>query len=142
MIKKIGSAGMLVGGLLAAIGGVGAIINTASSQIKGAMNMAVLGRVGAIIIFVSAIIVVAGVFMTKAQKKGGAIAGMIFAVLAFVAQFMINPITSWKAAASAGLSGNVESTVGAAAIGLILLAVSGLVCLIMGIVGLAPKKKA
>lgn len=142
MIKKLGSAGMLIGGLLAAIGGVGAFINAASINIKGAMNMAVLGRVGAIIIFVAAIIVVAGVFMTGAQKKGGAIAGMIFAVIAFVAQFMINPITSWQAAASASLGGNAEAAGGAASIGLILLIISSIVCLIMGIVGLASKKKA
>ena len=142
MVKKIGSAGMLIGGLLAAIGGIVSMISFASLKITNAMNMAVLGRVGAIITFIAAIIVVAGVFMAGEPKKGGAIAGMVFAVFAFIAQFMINPITSWGAAASAGLSGHAESAGGAAIIGLILLAISGIVCLIMGIVGLASKKNA
>lgn len=104
-----------------------------------AMSMAVLGRVGAIIAFVAAIVVVAGVVMSGATKKGGAIAGMVFAVLAFIAQFMINPITSWQAAANATLSGHAKSAGGAAVIGLILLAVSGIACIITGIIGLASK---
>ena len=142
MVKKIGSAGMLIGGLLAAIGGLVSMLNFASLNINAAMGMAVMGRVGAIIAFIAAIVVLAGVFMAGETRKGGAIAGMVFAVLVFIAQFMINPITSWKAAFNAGFSGNAEAAGGAAVIGLILLAVSGLVCAIMGIVGLVSKKKA
>ena len=142
MVKKIGSAGMLVGGLLAAIGGLVSMLNFASLNINAAMGMAVMGRVGAIIVFIAAIVVLAGVFMAGETRKGGAIAGLVFAVFAFGAQFMINPITSWKAAFTAGFSGNAEAAGGAAVIGLILLAVSGLVCAIMGIVGLVSKKRA
>lgn len=142
MVKKLGSAGMLIGGLMAAIGGIVAFINAGLVKINAAMSMAILARVGAIITFVAAIVIIAGVFMAGSPKKGGAIAGMIFAVIAFIGQFMINPITSWRAAASASLSGKAEAAGGAAAIGLFLLIISGLVCFIMGIVGAASKNKS
>lgn len=142
MVKKLGSAGMLIGGLMAAISGIVALISAGAGKINAAMSMAVLARVGAIIAFVAAIVIVAGVVMSGTPKKGGAIAGMVFALIAFIGQFMINPITGWKAAASAGLSDNAEAAGGAAAIGLLLLIVSGLVCFIMGIVGAASKNKS
>lgn len=142
MVKKLGSAGMLIGGLMAAIGGIFAFINAYSMKINAAISMAVLARVGAIITFVAAIVIIAGVVMSGTPKKGGAIAGMIFAIIAFIGQFMINPITSWRAAASAGLSGNAKAAGGTAAIGLFLLIISGFVCFIMGVVGAASKNKS
>ena len=152
MIKKIGALGLLIGGLLAAIGGIGSIANAASltdttsfrgmaSAVDAAINMAVLARVGAIIAFVAAIVAVAGVVKDN-MKKGGAITSMVFAVVAFIGQFMINPITSWKNAASAGMSGNAEAQGVGASIGLILLILSGIVLLILGVVGLVSKNKS
>ncbi|MDE7231298.1 MAG: hypothetical protein K2N56_12520 [Oscillospiraceae bacterium] len=140
MVKKIGSLGLLVGGVLALIGAIGAIVNSMSVNVKATMDMAVLARVGSIIAFVAAIIAVAGVVMTNA-KKGGAIASMIFGVLAFIGQFLINPITSWQAATDAAFGGNAKGAAGGAIIGLILIAISGIVLLILGIVGLVSKNK-
>lgn len=141
MVKKIGNAGLLVGGLLAVIGAVGAIVNSVSVNVSGTISMAVLSRVGAIISFVTAIIIIAAAVMAAEPKKGGAVAKLIFGVLAFVGQFLINPITGLKAAANAAFSSSAQSAIQGAFIGLIFLAVSGLVLLIMGIVGLASKNK-
>lgn len=138
MVKKIGSLGLLIGGVLAVIGVIGAFAS--STNPDAIINMAVLARVGSIIVFVAAIVAVAGVIMTNA-KKGGAVASMIFGVIAFIGQFLINPITSWQAAFGAAFSGNAEGAVEGAALGLILIAVSGIVLLILGIVGLVSKNK-
>ena len=140
MVKKIGSLGLLVGGVLAVIGAIGAMVNSANFNVDATMNMAVLARVGSIIVFVAAIVAVAGVVMTNA-RKGGAITSMIFAVLAFIGQFLINPITGWKAAASAAFGSNSEGAAGGAIVGLILIMISGIVLLILGIVGLVSKNK-
>lgn len=58
--------------------------------------MACLARAGAIVLFAAAITCVVGVFLAH-LKKGGAITGMVFALIAFVGQFFLEPITSRKA---------------------------------------------
>lgn len=140
--KKIGNAGLLIGGLLGLIGAVLAIVNSAAISINGVIGMSVMARIGSIIMFISAIAIVAATVMGKDLKKGGAIAKMVFAVLAFVGQFLINPYTSWQALISASFGGSARDVGMTGFIGFIFIAVSGLTLLIMGIVGLASKNKA
>lgn len=145
MVKKIGSLGLIVGGILGMIGGImvfvkmgqlgsGSLIGAAFSA-NEATKMAVLARVGAIIMFVAAIIAIAGVCMANI-KKGGAVASLIFGIIAFIGQFLINPITSLDSAIFAG-----AEQIGGAAFGTVLIIVSGLVLAILGLVGLLSKNK-
>ena len=153
MIKKIGSLALLVGGILGAIGGFAALGTLYSigsgaqsgsltflgllEDIKTVMNMAVLGRVGAIIMFISAIVVVAGVFM-EGSKKSGAISVGIFGLAAFIGQFMINPITSIEAAQ--GIVGS-DSASDNVIKGLVMIGICGVVLAINGLIILVSKKK-
>lgn len=141
MGKKIGNAGLLIGGLLGLIGAVLAFVNSATVSVNGVIGMAIMARIGSIIMFISAIAVVAVTFMGKDQKKGGEITKIIFGAAAFVGQFLINPYTGLRSMVYAGFSGNMKSTLEAAVVGFIIIAVSGLTLLIMGIVGLASKNK-
>ncbi len=159
MVKKIGALVLLIGGILGAIGGITAFvtlysigekaekiksysemfafINSLNSDIKKVMDMAVLARVGAIILFIAAIIVTVGVFM-EGSKKNGAISCLIFGVAAFAGQFMINPLTSAEAAANFVASESASETVTR---GLIFIGVSGVILAINGLIILVSKKK-
>lgn len=149
--KKIGCVGLIIGGLLAAIGAIGSMIS-AQNDDESMFAMAVMSRVGAIIAFVAAIVVVAGVFSMANSKKGGAITSMFFGVLAFVGQFLINASTSQNAFNNAlrnilnsnrgmPISVGIERVALPIGIGRIFLLISGVVMVIMGIVGLASKDK-
>lgn len=141
MLKKVGNVGLILGGLAAAVGGILAFVMSKNVAVGGMIGMAVLSRIGAIVLFVSAIAVLADAFMTAGSKKGGAVTKMIFGLIAFVGQFFINPYTSMANMLKAAFSGNAQSAVNLAAVGFIAIAVSGIVLLIMGIKGVASKKK-
>ncbi len=139
MIKKIGSLALFVGGILAVIGAIGTFSNAskaAGTNIKAidyAIKMAGLARAGAIVVFVGAIIAIAGVCMSGVRKNG-AITSMAFAIFAFVGQILIDPITEWESVSGATLNkGSV--------IGLIAINVSGLVVMILGLAGLVSKSR-
>lgn len=142
MLKKIGSIGLIIGSPLALIGTVGAFLKIPNSTIRTfdeVMTMACLARAGAIVLFAAAITCVVGVFLAH-LKKGGAITGMVFALIAFVGQFLIEPITSRVAV----LSVSYEEAVSAgffAGLGLMLIAIGGVILFFMGIAGLVSKKK-
>ena len=140
MVKKIGLAGTIIGGLLAAIGGILAFVGSANEDIEGIINMAVLSRVGAIILFVCTLVVLAVAFMTAGSKKGGAVARMIFGIAAFVGQFLIDPYTSLAAMTKAALYGDPDTVVAMGGAGFLIITISGIVLLIMGIVGIVSKK--
>lgn len=155
MVKRIGSVGTLLGGLLGLIGSIGAVVTSVSiynaarsvsswgdlgglmGKAQTLMNFAVLMRVAAIVLLVAGIIAIAGAVMEK-SGMGAQVAGMIFAVVAFIGQFLINPLTSTSAAASSAGT-DTSSLGGQVLIGVVLIAVSGLVSLIVGIVGAAKK---
>lgn len=84
MLKKVGNVGLILGGLAAAVGGILAFVMSAKGAPGGMVNMAILSRIGAIVVFLSAIAVLAGAFMTAGSKKGGAITKMVFGLIAFV----------------------------------------------------------
>lgn len=160
MVKKLGNIVLIVGGLLAVVGGTIDCANLMfDMNIGDVFAMAVLARIGAIMLFVGAIGVLAAAYLTSGSKKGstiaGAVARMFFGTAAFVGQFLINPFTSKNAmlraiasAADKGFqSGSISSSdladtlYNAAQYGFIIIAVSGMVLLIMGFEGVAPKKK-
>lgn len=138
MVKKIGNVGLILGGIAAAIGGILAFVMSGAEDVDGIIGMAVLSRIGAIVVFVSAIAVVADAFMAG-SKKGGAITKMVFGLIAFVGQFLINPYTSLGAMIKAAFTRDMDSIVAMGAIGFLAIALSGIVLLIMGIVGVASK---
>lgn len=139
MVKKIGCAGTVIGGLLAMIGGIVAFVNSAKVDVSGVIGMAIMARIGAIILFISAIAIIADAFMNGSPVVG-AIVRMVFGTAAFVGQFLINPYTSLKAMLNSALTNGAKATGVTAAIGFIIIIISGLVLLIMGVVGLASKK--
>lgn len=143
-LKKIGSALLLIGGLLALIGAIGALgasmVVKTEEDVKTIINMSVLARVGSIVAFVSALIAIAGSVLGK-YGKGSSVTGAVFAAAAFIGQFMINPFTSEEAAMKAAFSANSDSLAATAGLGLLLIAAAGLACFIVGIVGLAIKKR-
>lgn len=139
-LKKLGGGAAALGGLLALIGGIGMIANSESGNGSGIMGMAILSRVGAIIAFIAGIALVAAVFRGN-LKKGAAVTGGIFAVIAFIAQFMINPLTSEQAALAATFSRNYEANIAAAGIGMLLLIVSGVALIVTGIISAVGKNK-
>ena len=140
MVKKIGSVGLLLGGLVAAIGAIGCFLSTVSFNILAIRNLAITARVGAIVLLVSALIVLVAVCTKAGSKKGVAIASLIFSIFAFIGQFLISPFISAEAAI--GALGSLQASAAGVIIGLVLIAVFGVLSLIMGIVGLASKDKA
>ncbi|MDE7231053.1 MAG: hypothetical protein K2N56_11290 [Oscillospiraceae bacterium] len=142
MLKKIGSIGLIIGSLLALTGVVGVFLEIPDTTFRTSgrlMAMACLARAGAIVLFAAAIVCVAGVFLTH-LKKGGAITGMVFALIAFVGQFFIEPITSPKALFSVPYS-EIKTAGFFAFLGLMQIALGGVVLFFMGIVGVVSKKK-
>ena len=101
--------------------------------------MAVLARVGAIMAFVAAIVILVAAFMGN-MKKGAGVVGAFFAVIAFIAQFMIDPVTSLGALGSAAISGS--STPGAVVFGFILMLIAGIGSIITGIINTVMKNNA
>lgn len=141
MLKKVGNVGLILGGLAAAVGGILAFVMSKNSSVGGVVGMAILSRIGAIVVFLSAIAVLAEVFMTAGSKKGGAVTKMIFGLIAFVGQFFINPYTSMMNVFKLAFSSNLQAVVNMAAIGFIAIGISGIVLLTMGIAEVASKKK-
>lgn len=141
MLKKVGNVGLILGGLAAAVGGILAFVMSAKGAPGGMVNMAILSRIGAIVVFLSAIAVLAGAFMTAGSKKGGAITKMVFGLIAFVGQFLINPYTSIANMLKLAFSGKARAAADLAATGFIIIGISGIVLLITGIVEVASKKK-
>lgn len=164
MVKRLLNAGLIISGLISLIGGIIAIINLNSGEIKTSamdtlnnmFNMATMGRVGAIICFAISLILVAVAFVTNESNKAPSFATAIFGTTAFVAQFLFNPITSISAYINAIIDGaayiydSADSYTEAAQrllgsiktqsnVGLVILIFSGLVLIVMGIVGLAKK---
>lgn len=142
MLKKIGSIGLIIGSLLALTGVVGVFLKIPNSTFRtsgGVMTMACLARAGAIFLFAAAIVCVAGAFLAH-LKKGGAITGMVFALIAFVGQFFIEPITSPIAVLS--LTYEESKSAGFFVfLGVMLIALGGVVLFFMGIAGVTSKKK-
>ena len=136
MVKKIGSVGLLLGGLVAAIGAIGGILSAVSYNILAIRNLAITARVGAIVLLVSALIVLVAVCTKAGSKKGVAIASLIFSIFAFIGQFLLSPVISVWAL------GSLQASAAGVIIGLVLIAVFGVLSLIMGIVGLASKDNA
>lgn len=144
-LKKICGGALAFGGLLTLVGGVGGIANSASMEFpfdaafKGTIGMSILARIGAIIAFIAAIALVAAVFRTSGSKKGAAITGAVFALTAFIGQFMIDPLTSEAGLLKTNYDYSDTSAAATAALGLILLAAAGLAALITGIISLVSK---
>lgn len=145
MLKKIGGGALALGGLLSLIGAIGGIANSTSmetpfdSAFKATVGMSILARIGAIIAFVAAIVLIAAVFRTNGSKKGAAITGAVFAVIAFIGQFMINPLTSEAGLFKTNYDYSDTSAAATAVIGLLLLAAAGIATLITGIISLVSK---
>lgn len=143
-LKKIGSALLLIGGLVALIGAIGALgasmAMKTEEDIQTIIKMSVLARVGSIAAFVSSLIAIAGSVLGK-YGKGSSVVGAVFAASAFIGQFIINPFTSEDAAMEAAFSANSESIAATAGMGLLVITMAGFACFIVGIVGLAIKKK-
>lgn len=143
-LKKIGSALLLIGGLVALIGAIGALgasmAMKTEEDIQTIIKMSVLARVGSIAAFVSSLIAIAGSVLGK-YGKGSSVVGAVFAAGAFIGQFMINPFTSEDAAMEAAFSANSESIAATAGMGLLVITAAGFACFIVGIVGLVIKKK-
>ena len=141
VMKKIGSAALLIGGLLSTAGIVIAIVISATNpiNINGQIGMMIMARIGAIITFVGSILAVAGACKDN-LKKGGAITSLVFGILMFVAQMLIDPFTSYESYTISGLFGDIKPII-AATIGMLYIGIFGIVLFIMGIVGLAKKSK-
>lgn len=145
MLKKIGGGALALGGLLSLIGAIGGIANSVSmkypfdSAFKVTIGMSILARIGAIIAFVAAIVLIAAVFRTNGSKKGAAITSAVFAVIAFIGQFMINPLTSEAGLLKANYDYSDTSAAASAVIGLLLLTAAGIATLITGIISLVSK---
>lgn len=159
MIKKIGALALLIGGVLGAIGGISAfamiysidtraesaknslseafaLLSSLEGEAKKIANMAVLARVGAIILLIASIAVVAGVFM-EGSKKNAVISYIVVGIAAFVGQFMINPITN----AESTLNWLVSDTSDNVVKGLIFIGVCGVILAINGLIILFSRKK-
>lgn len=159
MIKKIGALALLIGGVLGAIGGISSLAEiysieekarNAKNSLSGAIavlgslddvakkisGMAVLARVGAIILLIASIVVVAGVFM-EGSKKNAVISYIVVGIAAFVGQFMINPITNKEAV----LNWLVSDTDDDAVKGLVFISICGVILAINGLIILFSRKK-
>lgn len=133
---------MALVGLLSTIGAIAAIANSASARMifddafNATISMAIFTRVAVIIDFVAAIALIAIVFRTPGFKKGAAITGGVFATMAFIGQFLINPLTNAE-----GLTEILTDArpIGGAITGLLIIPVAGIATLICGIISLVAK---
>lgn len=147
VIKKLGSALMLIAGLLSSIGAFISMVGSGSMRypeddsFNMAINGAVFARVCVIVVFAAAIAVIAAAFLTPGAKKGGAITAGVFALVEFIGQFLIDPFTSSDKLLEAALSQGSADTGASAFIGLVMIVIAGIAVMICGIVGLASKVK-
>lgn len=164
MIKKLLNIGLIIGGLLALIGGVTAIVSFNSGKVyENAMdamnnifNMATMGRVGAIICFAISLILVVMDFVTYESNKKPSFVTAAFGTAAFVAQFVFNPITSLNALISSMIDKAMSAYTSTSSytdatqrlansiktqsnVGLTILILAGLALIVMGILALAKK---
>ncbi|MCM1166724.1 MAG: hypothetical protein NC299_10620 [Lachnospiraceae bacterium] len=134
MYKKICGGVLAIGGLLCAIGGIGAMANSATRKLQATINMAILARVGAIIAFVAAIALIAVVFRDQRLGKRAPIVGGVFALAGFIGQFLIDPMTSIEGMMS-------TRSAGGAVVGVFMLVAAGIGALVCGIVSVASKQR-
>lgn len=147
MNKKICGGALALGGLLSLIGGIVCMVNSMSvkmlfdSAFNATVGTSIFARIAAIITFVAAIGLLAVVFRTPGSKKGAAVTGGIFAVIGFIGQILINPLTSSDSLAGALFDYNDGSAAGSSVIGMLMIIIAGIATLICGIVNLASKER-
>ncbi len=147
MYKKICGGIVALGGLLSIIGGIMCLVNSMSvklpydSAFKATIGASIFARVSVIITFVAAICLAAVVFRTRGSKKGAAITGGIFALIGFIGQLMINPLTNDDSLAKTLFDYSAASAVASSVIGMLIIIAAGLATLICGIISLLAKDR-
>lgn len=147
MNKKICGGILAFGGLLSLIGGIVCMVNSMSiklpldSAFNATIGTSIFARVSVIITFVAAISLLAVVFRTGSPKKGAAVTGGIFALIGFIGQFLINPLTNADSLAMALFDYSDASAAGSSVIGMLMIIVAGIAALICGLINFASKDR-
>ncbi len=146
MYKKICGGIVALGGLLSIIGGIMCMVNSMSvklpydSAFKATIGTSIFARVAVIITFAAAICLVAVAFRTHA-KKGAAVTGGIFALIGFIGQFLIDPLTNADSLAMALFDYSDTSAAAGSMIGMLIIIAAGIATLICGLISLLAKDR-
>ncbi len=147
MYKKICGGIVALGGLLSIIGGIMCMVNSMSVKMpldnafKATIGTSIFARVSVIITLVAAICLAAVVFRTHGSKKGAAITGGIFALIGFIGQFLIDPLTNDESLAKALFDYNDTSAALGSVVGMLIIIAAGIATLICGLISLLAKDR-
>lgn len=147
MYKKICGGIVAFGGLLSLIGGIMCMVNSMSvkmpfdSAFKATIGTSIFARVSVIITFVAAICLAVVVFRTQGSKKGAAVTGVVFALIGFIGQILISPLTNDDSLAETLFDYSAASAVAGSVIGMLMIIAAGIATLICGLISLVSKDR-